>query len=109
MVLEPLHPIQIQRFHQMSFAEKWAVGQGLWLMARDARLRAAREANPNLSEAEYQKSSPVSSAAPEPNLIALFARSLHEVGIRYLIAGSIGSPATRAVSFTKNRKNQRSV
>ena len=55
MVLEPLHPIQIQRFRQMSFAEKWAVAQGLWLMARDARLRAARRANPNLSEAEYQK------------------------------------------------------
>jgi hypothetical protein len=55
MVLEPLHPIQIQRFREMSFAEKWAVAQGLWLMARDARLRAARRANPDLSEAEYQK------------------------------------------------------
>ena len=55
MQLEPLHPIQIQRFREMSFAEKWAVAQGLWLMARDVRLRAARRANPNLSEAEYQK------------------------------------------------------
>lgn len=55
MVLEPLHPIQIQRFREMSFAEKWAVAQGLWLMARDARLRAARRANPDLSEAEHQK------------------------------------------------------
>lgn len=55
MVLEPLHPVQIQRFREMSFAEKWAVAQGLWLMARDARLRAARRANPDLPEAEYQK------------------------------------------------------
>ena len=54
-MVEPLHPIQIQRFREMSFAEKWAVAQGLWLMARDARLRAARRANPDLSEAEYQK------------------------------------------------------
>ena len=55
MVLEPLHPIQIQRFREMSFAEKWAVAQGLWLMARDARLRAAHRANADLSEAECQK------------------------------------------------------
>lgn len=55
MQLEPLHPLQIQRFREMSFAEKWAVAQGLWLMARDARLRAARRANPDLSEAEYRK------------------------------------------------------
>jgi hypothetical protein len=55
MLLEPLHPIQLKRFREMSFAEKWAVAQGLWLMARDARLAAARRANPNLSEMEYQK------------------------------------------------------
>ena len=29
MHLEPLHPIQIQRFREMTFAEKWAVAQGL--------------------------------------------------------------------------------
>lgn len=55
MTLEPLHPIQLKRFREMSFAEKWAVAQGLWLMARNARLGAARRANPNLSEMEYQK------------------------------------------------------
>ncbi len=55
MLIEPLHPIQIQRFREMSFAEKWAVAQGLWLMAREARLAAARRAHPNLSEVEYQK------------------------------------------------------
>jgi len=55
MHLEALHPIQIQRFREMSFAEKWSVAQALWLMARDARLRAAHRANPDLSEAECQK------------------------------------------------------
>ena len=55
MLLEPLHPIQLKRVREMSFAEKWAVAQGLWLMARDARLAAARRANPNLSEIECQK------------------------------------------------------
>jgi hypothetical protein len=40
----------------MTFAEKWAVAQGLWLMARDARLAASRRANPNLTEEEHQKS-----------------------------------------------------
>ncbi len=33
----------------------------------------------------------MSSPEPEPNLIALFARPLHDAGIRYLIAGSVGS------------------
>jgi hypothetical protein len=28
MHLEPLHPIQIQRFREMSFAEKWALAHG---------------------------------------------------------------------------------
>jgi hypothetical protein len=55
MLLEPLHPIQLKRFREMSFAEKWGVAQGLWLMARDARLAAARRANPDLSEMECQK------------------------------------------------------
>ena len=55
MHLEPLHPIQIQRFREMSFAEKWAVAHGLWLMARNARLSATRRANPGLTEEECQK------------------------------------------------------
>lgn len=33
----------------------------------------------------------MSSPEPEPDLIALFARPLHDAGIRYLIAGSVGS------------------
>ena len=55
MHLEPLHPIQIQRFREMTFAEKWAVAQGLWIMARNARLSATRRANPDLNEEECQK------------------------------------------------------
>ena len=33
----------------------------------------------------------MNSPAPEPNLIDLFARPLHQAGIRYLVAGSVGS------------------
>ena len=55
MKLEPLHPIQIQRFREMTFVEKWGVAQGLWLMARDARLSAARRTNPSLSEEDCKK------------------------------------------------------
>lgn len=55
MHLEPLHPIQIQRFREMTFSEKWAVAQGLWLMARNARLAATRRANPGLNEEECQR------------------------------------------------------
>ena len=55
MQLEPLHPIQIQRFREMNFAEKWAVAQGLWLTARNARLASTRRANPGLNEEECQK------------------------------------------------------
>ena len=39
----------------MTFAEKWAVAQGLWLMARNARLSATRRANPELTEEDCQK------------------------------------------------------
>ena len=39
----------------MSFAEKWAVAQGRWIMARNARLSATRRANPDLNEEECQK------------------------------------------------------
>ena len=55
MKLEPLHPIQIQRFREMAFAEKWALAHGFWLMGRDARLSATRRANPDLNEEECQK------------------------------------------------------
>ena len=33
----------------------------------------------------------MNSPAPEPNLVELFVRPLHDAGIRYVIAGSVGS------------------
>ena len=33
----------------------------------------------------------MNSPAPEPNLVELFVRPLHEAGLRYVIAGSVGS------------------
>jgi hypothetical protein len=55
MTLEPLHPIQIQRFREMSFSEKWAVARGLWKIAWEARVRAMRRSHPDLSDEECRK------------------------------------------------------
>ncbi|MEY3481795.1 MAG: hypothetical protein RIQ71_2570 [Verrucomicrobiota bacterium] len=37
MTLEPLHPIQVQRFSTMSVDEKWEVAKGLLRTARETR------------------------------------------------------------------------
>lgn len=37
MELEPLHPIQAQRFSAMTVAEKWKVAKGLLRTARETR------------------------------------------------------------------------
>ncbi len=50
MELEPLHPLQIERFRAMSFREKMAVSQGLFRMARRARLESVRKAHPGMDE-----------------------------------------------------------
>jgi len=50
MKLKPLHPLQIKRFREMSIREKWAVSQGLYRMAKKARLRVARRNYPALNE-----------------------------------------------------------
>ena len=55
MILEPLHPIQNQRFREMSFAEKWSVAKGLWKMAWEARVRAMRRMHPDLSDEECRQ------------------------------------------------------
>jgi hypothetical protein len=34
---------------------------------------------------------PVNSPEPEPNLLALFVRPIHDAGLRYIIAGAVGS------------------
>jgi hypothetical protein len=55
MTLEPLHPIQVQRFREMTFAEKWSVARGLWKIAWEARVRAMRRMHPNLSDQECRQ------------------------------------------------------
>lgn len=55
MTLEPLHPIQIQRFREMTFAEKWSVARGLWKIAWEARVRAMRRMHPDLPEEECRQ------------------------------------------------------
>jgi hypothetical protein len=37
MHLEPLHPLQRERFRAMTAAEKWEVAKGLWRTARETR------------------------------------------------------------------------
>jgi len=55
MELERLHPVQIQRFRSMSFREKMAVAQGLFRMARRARVEAVRKIHPGLGEEECRR------------------------------------------------------
>lgn len=55
MTLEPLHPIQLQRFREMTFAEKWAVARGLWKIAWETRVRAMRRLHPHLSDEECRQ------------------------------------------------------
>ena len=55
MILEPLHPIQLQRFREMTFAEKWAVARGLWKIAWQARVRAMHRLHPNLTDEECRQ------------------------------------------------------
>jgi hypothetical protein len=76
----------------MSFAEKCAVAQGLWLKwpARHGSQRPAVP-NPIFSMWNAQILLPVNSLEPEPDLIENFVRPLNAAGIRYLIVGFIGS------------------
>lgn len=52
---EPLHPIQIQRFREMTFAEKCMVGSSLLHTARTMRCAAFRSAHPDWSESEVNQ------------------------------------------------------
>ena len=54
MKFEPLHPVQIQRFRQMTPIEKWDVALGLLRTARETRRLALRRRNPNLTEIEIE-------------------------------------------------------
>jgi len=55
MTLEPLHPIQLQRFREMTFAEKWAVARGLWKIAWQARVWAMHRLHPDLTDEECRQ------------------------------------------------------
>ena len=55
MKLEPLHPVQIQRFRQMTPIEKWNVALGLLRTARETRRAGLRRRNPNLTETEIER------------------------------------------------------
>jgi len=55
MNLEPLHPVQIQRFRQMTPIEKWDVALGLLRTARETRRAVLRGRNPNLTETEIER------------------------------------------------------
>jgi len=53
--LEPLHPIQIERFRSMTFQEKMAIARRLFRMAWRARIEAFRKAQPGLDDTEYHR------------------------------------------------------
>jgi Rv0078B-related antitoxin len=55
MKLEPLHPVQIQRFRQMTPVEKWDVALGLLRTARETRRAGLRRRNPNLTATELER------------------------------------------------------
>jgi hypothetical protein len=55
MLLEPLHSIQLQRFREMTFAEKWSVARGLWKIAWETRVRAMHRMHPDLPEEECRQ------------------------------------------------------
>ena len=54
MTLEPLHPIQIHRFREMSPEEKWNVSLGLLRTARETRRAALRARHPDWGPAEIE-------------------------------------------------------
>jgi hypothetical protein len=53
--LEPLHPIQIRRFREMTPSEKWGVARGLLKTARDTRRAALREQHPTWSAEDVER------------------------------------------------------
>ncbi|MCC6352383.1 MAG: hypothetical protein IT577_00780 [Verrucomicrobiae bacterium] len=55
MDLEPLHPIQIRRFREMSPSEKWGVARGLLKTARETRLAALRQQHPAWSAEDIER------------------------------------------------------
>lgn len=48
----------LEKFREMSFAEKWSVAWGLWKTALEARVRAMRRMHPDLSDQECRQLAP---------------------------------------------------
>jgi hypothetical protein len=55
MTLEPLHPIQRQRFGAMSVAEKWEVAKGLLRTARETRRAVLALRHPDWSSEKIER------------------------------------------------------
>ena len=49
--LEPLHPIQLRRFREMTPNEKWSVFRGMQRTAREVRSAAVRRLHPDWDDA----------------------------------------------------------
>ena len=47
---EKLHPLQIERFREMTFQEKLRISNAMFRFARDTRLRVYRRENPDWTE-----------------------------------------------------------
>lgn len=52
--IEPLHPIQVRRFREMTLAEKWNVALGLLRTARETRRAALRNRHLEWTAAEVE-------------------------------------------------------
>ena len=52
LVVDTLHPLQIQRFREMTFQEKYRISQSLFRMAREARVRAYQRGNPTWNHSQ---------------------------------------------------------
>ena len=55
MTLEPLHPIQAERFRAMSPAEKWEVAKGLLRTARQTRRAGLALRHPEWSPQQIEQ------------------------------------------------------
>ena len=55
MNLDPLHPVQLRRFREMTPDEKWSVFRGLQRTARTVRLVALRGEHPDWDDARASR------------------------------------------------------
>lgn len=55
MTLEPLHPIQIERFRAMTPTEKFGIARGLLATARRVRRAAIQRVHPDWNSDEVER------------------------------------------------------